>query len=267
MSPNLLSPSIRVRTLFLSDVHLGTLECQAERLLRLLQSFHAERIFLVGDIIDFWSLRNSVHWPPSHSAVLKELIERARAGTRVIFIPGNHDELCRDFCGQPFQGIEIEREFTHQLADGRRLLVLHGDEFDAAVQCGSMQNFLGSWLYDLLLRWGYRLNGLRRAFGLPHWSLVTWLKNRVSNVRQHVERFERAAVEGARRRGFEGVVCGHIHRPAMEQRDGLLYCNVGDWVEHCTAITEGLNGELRLWTEQESQAAAHPETAPLKRAA
>lgn len=267
MSLESLSSAIRVRTLFLSDVHLGTLECQADRLLKLLRSFRPDRIYLVGDIIDFWSLRSSVHWPSSHSAVLKDLIERARSGTRVIFIPGNHDEVCREFCGQSFQGIEIERECIHQMDDGRRLLVLHGDEFDTAVQCGSLQTFIGSRLYDLFLRWGYRLNGFRRVFGLPHWSLVTWLKSRVSNARQHVERFERAAVEEAHRRGVDGVVCGHIHRPVMEHRDGLLYCNVGDWVEHCTALTEGLDGELHLWRGPDSQAAAVPAWPPIERAA
>lgn len=236
-----------MRTVFLSDIHLGTRECQAERLLAFLESVQADCIYLVGDIIDLWALRGGFYWPATHAAIVRKLLSKAREGTRVVYVPGNHDESCRDFAGQVLAGIEVRRECIHTLADGRRLLVLHGDEFDAAVKCGRVMAILGTRLYDLFLRWGYRLNRVRKVFGLGHWSLVTWLKGRVGNVRRHVERFEAAAAGEARRRGLDGIVCGHIHRPAIVEQDGIVYCNDGDWVEHATALVEDSQGHLRLW--------------------
>lgn len=238
---------MRVRSVFLSDIHLGTLECQAERLLDFLESVQTDVLYLVGDIVDLWSLRGGLYWPQSHAAVLRTIFAKARAGTRVVFVPGNHDERLREFCGHHFGHIEVLRDCVHETRDGRRMLVLHGDEFDGHVKCGRWMSALGTHLYDLLLRWGYRLNAARRFFGYGHWSLVTWLKGRVGNVRRHVERFERAAAGEARRRGLDGVVCGHIHRPSVATLEGVLYCNDGDWVEHCTALVEGPQGELQLW--------------------
>ena len=261
------SPGIIVRTVFLSDIHLGTRECQAERLLSFLRSLQAETVYLVGDIVDLWSLRNGLYWPATHAAVLRELVTLARRGTRVIYVPGNHDELCRDFCGQVLAGIRVEREYLHELRDGRRLLVLHGDEFDGAVKSSRIGAAIGSWLYDLLLRWGYRLNLIRRLLGLGHWSLVTWLKGRVGNVRRHVERFEQAAAAEARRRGLDGVICGHIHRPTLTSYGGTLYCNDGDWVEHCSALIEDSSGNLRLLDGWEMPATAPAELEELLRAA
>jgi len=236
-----------VRAVFLSDIHLGTLECQAERLLSFIESVQSEYLYLVGDIVDLWALRGGLYWPTTHAAVLRAIMAKARSGTRVVFIPGNHDERLRDFCGQQLAGIEVWRECIHTLQDGRRLLVLHGDEFDAVMKCGRAMALLGTHLYDLFLRWGYRLNRIRRLFGLGHWSLVTWLKGRVGNVRRHVERFELAAAGEARRRGLDGIVCGHIHRPALTRHADVLYCNDGDWVEHATALVEDAQGELQLW--------------------
>ncbi|MEY4761601.1 MAG: hypothetical protein RLZZ200_1457 [Pseudomonadota bacterium] len=241
-----------LRAVFLSDIHLGTRECQAERLLDFLESVKTESLYLVGDIIDLWAFRGGFYWPATHAAVLRAILAKARSGTRVVYIPGNHDASCREFCRQLLAGIEVHRECIHETLDGRRLLVLHGDEFDAAVKCGPVMALLGTQLYDLFLRWGYRLNRVRRAFGLGHWSLVTWLKSRVGNVRRHVERFERAAASEAARRALDGIVCGHIHRPAMSDRDGILYCNDGDWVEHATTLVEDAQGTLCLWVWPES---------------
>ena len=237
----------RLRSVFLSDIHLGTRECQAERLLDFLESVQMDCLYLVGDIVDLWSLRGGLYWPQSHAAVLRMIFAKARSGTRVVFIPGNHDERCREFCGQQLGSVEVLRDCVHETADGRRLLVLHGDEFDAAVKCGPWMSTLGTHLYDLLLRWGYRLNAARRLFGFGHWSLVTWLKSRMGKVQRHVGRFESAAAGEARRRGLDGVVCGHIHRPTVATLEGVLYCNDGDWVEHCTALVESPAGELQLW--------------------
>jgi UDP-2,3-diacylglucosamine pyrophosphatase LpxH len=263
-APRALQP---VRAVFLSDIHLGTLECQAERLLSFIESVQTDCLYLVGDIIDLWALRGGLYWPASHAAVLRAILAKARSGTRVVYVPGNHDEQCRDLCGQVLVGIEVRRECIHVLRDGRQLLVLHGDEFDAAVKCGQLMAVLGTQLYDLFLRWGYRLNRVRRLFGLGHWSLVTWLKGRVGNVRRHVERFERAAASEARRRGLDGVVCGHIHRPAVCELEGVLYCNDGDWVEHATALVEDAQGELRLWVWPEPLAPVAVRSPELRHAA
>lgn len=256
-----------VRPVFLSDIHLGTRECQAERLLDFLDSVQADCIYLVGDIIDLWAFKGGFYWPPTHAAVLRAILAKARTGTRIVYVPGNHDESCRDFCSQMLAGIEVRRECVHELRDGRRLLVAHGDEFDGAVKCGRVMALLGTQLYDLFLRWGYRLNRIRRVFGLGHWSLVTWLKSRVGNVRRHVERFERAAASEAARRGLDGIVCGHIHRPAITVYDGVLYCNDGDWVEHATTLVEDMHGELRLWMWPEPAIRSQPVVSTWRQAA
>ena len=260
-------PLPALRAVFLSDIHLGTRECQADRLLDFIESIQVDRLYLVGDIVDLWAFRGGFYWPAAHAAVLRAILAKARTGTRVVYIPGNHDQSCRDFCSQMLAGIEVRRECIHETRDGRRLLVLHGDEFDAAVKCGRVMALLGTQLYDLLLRWGYRLNRVRRLFGLGHWSLVTWLKGRVGNVRRHVERFERAAAGEAARRGLDGIICGHIHRPAMTEYEGTLYCNDGDWVEHATALVEDARGDLRLWTWPEPAIRTQSRVPALRQAA
>jgi hypothetical protein len=238
---------IKVRSVFLSDVHLGTRECRADRLLDFLHAVDMERLYLVGDIIDLWSLRKGIYWPQQHSNVLRTLLGKAKQGTRIIFVPGNHDELLREFCGQTFGNIEFHREHIHVTARGLRMLVLHGDEFDGIVKGGRIAAMLGSHLYDLVLRWGYRVNAVRSLLGFPHWSLATWIKGKVGNAVRYVERFERAAAAQARRSQLDGVICGHIHRPEVATLEGVLYCNDGDWVEHCTALVEDRSGELELW--------------------
>ena len=245
---------VKVRSVFLSDVHLGTRECRADRLLDFLHSVDMERLYLVGDIIDLWSLRKGIYWPQQHSNVLRTLLGKAKQGTRIIVVPGNHDEPLREFCGQAFGNIEFHRDCVHVSARGLRLLVLHGDEFDGIVRGGRLVALLGSHLYDLVLRWSYRLNVLRGLLGLRHWSLATWIKGRVGNAVRHVERFEHAAAAAARRAGLDGVICGHIHRPEVAALQGVLYCNDGDWVEHCTALVEDRSGELELWDWSQADA-------------
>jgi UDP-2,3-diacylglucosamine pyrophosphatase LpxH len=243
---------LRVRTLFISDVHLGYRGSQANYLLDFLQSVQADTIYLVGDIIDLWSLKRGFYWPRAHREVLRTLLERARSGTRVVYVPGNHDETFRDLCGSWFGHFEVVAEAEHVTAEGKRLLVLHGDRFDADIRLSPFTAWLGSSCYELFVSLGRRVQTWRRRFGFPYWSLADWIKHQVSRARIYIERFEEAAARDAAERGFDGVVCGHIHRAALRDIGGVLYCNDGDWVESCTALVEDRNGRLALlrWTER-----------------
>jgi UDP-2,3-diacylglucosamine pyrophosphatase LpxH len=243
--------TLRVRTVFISDVHLGWRGSQARYLLDFLRSVHADTIFLVGDIVDLWSLKRSFFWPAEHREVLRTLLDRARNGTRVVYVPGNHDETFRDLCGSWFGDFEVLAEAEHVTAEGRRLLVLHGDRFDADIRLGGITHWFGSACYDFFVAAGRRLHAARRRLGFPYWSLAGWIKSRVGGARVYIARFEAAAARDAAQRGFDGVVCGHIHRASLREIDGVLYCNDGDWVENCTALVEDRNGRLALvrWTE------------------
>lgn len=259
---------MRCRSVFISDVHLGFKGCRAEELLRFLQSVQTERLFLVGDIVDFWSLRRAPFWPRAHHDVVRTILAKAKDGTRVIFIPGNHDAELREFAGATFGHLEIHREYVHETAEGRRLLVIHGDEFDGVVKCSPWLARLGDVMYDFILFLNHHWNRLRRARGLPYWSLAGYIKSKVGNAVQYIESFERAAAHEARRRGMDGVVCGHIHRAGFTEIDGTLYCNDGDWVESCSALVEDMFGRLALttWSDVRLPTAA-PIGVPVSRAA
>lgn len=239
---------MRLRAVFVSDVHLGSRGCRADLLLEFLKSVEVEYLFLVGDIVDFWSLRKNFYWPQEHNNVLRTILGKAKEGTRVIYIPGNHDEELREFCGSVFGNLEIHQEFVHDTGDGRRLLVIHGDEFDTLVKCSPWLARLGSFAYEFTLSLNRWFNSVRRRFGYPYWSLASYLKQRFKNAVQYIESFERAAAHAARRRGLDGVICGHIHRPEIADIDGVMYCNDGDWVESCSALVEDMNGRLALWS-------------------
>ncbi|HET6925230.1 MAG TPA: UDP-2,3-diacylglucosamine diphosphatase [Hyphomicrobiaceae bacterium] len=236
----------RVRALFISDVHLGTRTAQAGRLLEFLKAYEADTIYLVGDIIDFWKVRRGPHWAQSHNDVLQKLLRRVRKGTRLIYIPGNHDEGLRDFIGLRFGGIEIHRDIIHTTADGRRYLVLHGDEFDVVVRVAKWLACLGDRGYELALWLNNPLNWVRRHLGLGYWSLSAYLKYRVKSAVAFIGAFEEAVATEANRRDVEGVICGHIHHAADRMLAGAHYLNCGDWVESCTAIVETLEGRLRV---------------------
>jgi len=239
---------IRLRSVFISDVHLGSRDSRAGELLQFLASVEVDYLFLVGDIIDFWSLRKTFYWPQQHNEVVRAILGKARDGARVIYIPGNHDEDMREFCGSVFGNLEIRRKYVHSTADGRELLVMHGDEFDAAVKCSRWLARLGSGAYEVALRLNRMVNGVRRLLGLPYWSFANYLKLRLKNAVQYVEAFEVAAARAAAQRQLHGIVCGHIHRPAVREIDGILYCNDGDWVENCTALVEEPGGRLSTCT-------------------
>jgi UDP-2,3-diacylglucosamine pyrophosphatase LpxH len=234
------------RAVFISDLHLGTPGCQAGPLLDFLKSHSSQTLYLVGDIVDGWQLRRRWHWPQAHNDVVQKLLRRARKGCKVVFIPGNHDEFARGFAGHHFGGIEVREEAVHTMADGRRLWVIHGDHFDAVIQCAKWLAYLGDNAYELTLRLNRHLNSLRARMGLPYWSLSAYLKHKVKKALNYVTAFEEAVAAEARKRGYQGVVCGHIHRAEVREIDGTLYCNDGDWVESLTALVEHHDGRLEL---------------------
>jgi len=236
----------RYRAVFISDIHLGTAGCQAEELLDFLKSFECETLYLVGDIVDGWQLRRRWHWPQAHNDVVQKILRKARKGTKVVFVPGNHDESIRQFCGLQFSGIDIEYEAIHVTQEGKRLWVTHGDLFDGVVQCARWLAVLGDYAYEWALRVNRAFNFARARLGLPYWSLSQWLKDQVKRAVSFVTAFEEALAHAARKRGFDGVVCGHIHRAEIRMIDDILYCNDGDWVESMTALVEHADGRLEI---------------------
>lgn len=244
-TPRPASP-IRHRTLFLSDTHLGTPGCKADLLLDFLRNNEAQTIYLVGDIIDGWRIKRSWFWHESHNAVVQEILHKVRHGTNVIYVPGNHDEALRDYTGLDFAGIDITDEVVHRTADGRDLLVLHGDQFDSVVRYASWLAHLGDRAYGIALALNNGLHNARRFLGMPYWSLSSYLKLKVKNAVEYISSFETAVARAARERGVDGVVCGHIHHAEMREIDNILYCNDGDWVESCTALAEDMAGQLTI---------------------
>ncbi len=234
------------RTLFISDVHLGTRACQAEMLVDFLREHDAETIYLVGDIVDFWRIKRGAIWPQSHNDVLQKILRKVRKGTRVVFIPGNHDDGLRAYAGQRFGGIEIELQAEHTTADGRRYVVMHGDEFDVVVRYAKWLAFLGDRGYQLALWSNYPVNFVRRRFGLGYWSLSAYLKMRVKGAVNFIGEFEEKLSTEAKRRNASGVICGHIHYAASRETNGIHYVNTGDWVESCTAVLEHHDGRFEL---------------------
>lgn len=247
-------PTHSFRSVFISDVHLGTRGCQAELLLDFIRSMECEQLYLVGDIIDGWKLKGGWHWPQAHNDVVQKVLRMARKGTAVIYVPGNHDEVARDYCGVHFGGVVIARDAIHTTADGRTFLVTHGDEFDGVVQHAKWLAFLGDWSYRTILMLNTLFNHARRKMGFGYWSLSAFLKGKVKNALQFIENFEGAVADEARRRGVDGVICGHIHKAEMRDIDGITYINDGDWVESCTALVEHMDGRLELleWAKMRS---------------
>ena len=251
------------RTLWISDVHLGTPGCKAAYLLDFLRHNDADTLYLVGDIIDGWQLRRGWYWHRSHNDVVQKVLRKARKGTRVIFVPGNHDEFARQFAGLCFGDIEVVDELVHTTADGRRLWVIHGDQFDGVVQNAKWLAYVGDALYTVALAMNHWFNRARSRLGLRYWSLSQYLKQRVKNAVSFISDFEHALAREARRRGLDGVVCGHIHKAEIRVIDGTLYCNDGDWVESLTALAEAHDGTLSLivW-DQMLDASAQPLVLP-----
>ncbi|MCA8883773.1 MAG: UDP-2,3-diacylglucosamine diphosphatase [Rhodobacteraceae bacterium] len=234
------------RTLFLSDIHLGTRGCQAEMLLDFLERHTADKIYLVGDIFDGWRLRRGWHWPQAHNNVIEALLTKAHQGVPIIYIPGNHDEVMRNYIGTHFGGIEVKTSDEHVTADGRRFLVTHGDQFDVVVMNAKWLAYLGDRAYNLMLMANTGYNRLRRLWGGQYWSLSNWAKQQVKRAVNFIGEYESVLADEAVRGGFDGIICGHIHKAAMEELGDVAYLNCGDWVESCTAIVEHPDGRLQL---------------------
>jgi UDP-2,3-diacylglucosamine pyrophosphatase LpxH len=237
---------MRFRSIWISDIHLGTVGCQAERLLDFLRRTESEYLYLVGDIIDGWQLRRKWYWHRSHNDVVQKVLRKARKGTRVVYVPGNHDEAARHFLDLAFGDIVIREEAVHITALGKRLLVIHGDRFDGVVQHAKWLAHFGDLLYTFTLKLNHHFNAFRAKAGLPYWSLAQFLKHKVKNAVSYIVAFEQAVADEARSRQFDGVVCGHIHKAEMRDIGGVLYCNDGDWVDSLTALVEMESGELRI---------------------
>jgi UDP-2,3-diacylglucosamine pyrophosphatase LpxH len=242
------------RTIWMSDIHLGTPGCKAEFLLDFLRCHESEYLYLVGDIVDGWQLKKNWYWAQNHNNVVQKLLRKARKGTKVIYVPGNHDEGLRQYVDNQFGGVDVQSEVVHKTADGRKLLVIHGDEFDGVVQYAKWLAYLGDWAYDKLLALNHIFNVARRKLGYPYWSLSAYVKHRVKNAVNFISNFEHALANEAKRRNLDGVVCGHIHHAEIRDIEGILYCNDGDWVESCTALVEHWDGKLSIirWTEEEA---------------
>jgi UDP-2,3-diacylglucosamine pyrophosphatase LpxH len=244
--PRSFQPKMKLRTIWISDVHLGTAGCQAGLLSDFLHSVECDTLYLVGDIVDGWRLRKGWYWPDQHNEVIRRVLKMAHRGTRVIYIPGNHDEMFRDYAGLSFGGVEVQLEAIHTTADGRNLLVTHGDAFDGIVLYARWLAFLGDQAYTLLLKANIILNTVRRRFNLPYWSLSSYLKKRVKNAVQYIGQYEEVVAREASQRGVQGVVCGHIHCAEIRQFGSITYYNDGDWVESCTALTEAKDGTMSI---------------------
>ncbi len=245
-------PKTRYRTVWISDIHLGTRGCNAALLLDFLHAIDCETLYLVGDIVDGWRLKKGWYWPDAHNEVVRRVLKMAHRGTRVILIAGNHDEVLRPYAGMSFGGVELALEAIHTTVDGRRLLVTHGDGFDGVVLYARWLAFLGDQAYEMMLRANILFNAVRRRLKMPYWSLSAYLKKRVKNAVQFICDYEEAVAHAARERGLDGVVCGHIHSAEIRQVGEITYYNDGDWVESCTALVEDRTGAISIvdWTEE-----------------
>lgn len=242
----------RYRTIWISDIHLGTKGCNAQMLIDFLDSVDSETMYLVGDIIDGWRLKKRFYWPAAHNDIVWRILKRAKRGTRIVYIPGNHDEMFRQFTGLNFGGVEIRRKAIHETADGRKLLVLHGDEFDTIMLAHRWLAFVGDAAYEALMRLNELVNAVRSRLGLSYWSLSKMAKHKVKNAVEFISKFEEVVAHEAGVRGVDGVVCGHIHTAEIRDIAGVTYYNDGDWVEGCTALVEHFDGRMEVlhWAEE-----------------
>lgn len=246
------TPEVRqYRSIFLSDIHLGTRGCRADILLDFLKHNESDNLYLIGDIVDGWRLRKGWYWPQEHNDVVQKILRRARKGAKVFYIPGNHDEAAREYIGFAFGGVQVVRDAVHTTADGRRFLVTHGDEFDGIVKYAKWLALIGDQAYVFLLNLNTIVNAVRRKLGFTYWSLSAYLKHKAKTAVEFIGNYETAVAEEARRRQVDGIICGHIHSAVIRQMEGVLYCNDGDWVESCTALVEHDTGALELinWAE------------------
>jgi UDP-2,3-diacylglucosamine pyrophosphatase LpxH len=242
----------RYRSIWISDVHLGTRGCNAAMLIDFLDHVDSDVMYLVGDIIDGWAMKKRFYWPATHNDIVWRVLKRAKRGTEIVYIPGNHDEMFRQFTGLNFGGVHIRRQAVHTTADGRRLLVLHGDEFDAITMSHRWLAHLGDAAYEMMMGLNRWVNRVRRMLDLPYWSLSKYAKAKVKNAVQFISKFEEIVAREAGARGVDGVIAGHIHAAGIREIAGIAYYNDGDWVEGCTALVEHYDGTMEIlhWAEE-----------------
>jgi UDP-2,3-diacylglucosamine pyrophosphatase LpxH len=236
----------RFRAIFISDIHLGSKPAKAEYLIDFLRHHEADRIYLVGDVVDGWRLKRSWHWPQAHNDVVQKLLRAGRKGTEIVYIAGNHDEFLRGFQGVHFGGVVVADRAVHEAADGRRYLVIHGDQFDSVVHSARWLAYLGDRAYDVSIVLNRIVARCRRVLGLPYWSFSSWAKQRVKQAVNFISAFQHLLAQEARRSHVDGVICGHIHHAAIETIEGIRYINTGDWVESCTAVVEHQDGRFEI---------------------
>jgi UDP-2,3-diacylglucosamine pyrophosphatase LpxH len=243
------------RSIWISDFHLGTRGCQSELLLEFIKHTQSEKLYLVGDIIDGWALKNTWHWPQSHNDVVQKILRKARHGTEVFYLSGNHDEVTRGFAPVNFGGVSILNQIIHETVDKKKYLVVHGDQFDGIIQCAKWLAMLGSITYDFLIYFNRYINFFRKKLGYEYWSLSNYLKFTVKNAVKFVSEYEKLVCNYAKQFKVEGIICGHIHHANMQYMNEIHYINDGDWVESCTALVEHFDGKLELinWTEKRKE--------------
>lgn len=256
------------RSVWISDIHLGFMGCQAEALADFLQAISCEKLYLVGDIIDVWNMKRGLYWPQSHNNIARIILDMAKQGVEVIYIPGNHDEVLRHYNGLGFGNIKIKNRVIHHTADGKRLMVMHGDEFDSVIKFNPLLAHIGCHAYDYLIRINQYVNAIRKKFGKPYWSLSAYLKYKVKNAINFISQYEHILAHAAKSEKVDGVICGHIHHAEIKTIEGIQYFNTGDWVESCTALVEDFNGKIKLvrWLEQLEQE-NQPEPSNIEKAA
>jgi len=251
------------KTVWISDIHLGSRDCKADYLLQFLQGLHCNTLYLVGDIVDLWAMKRRFRWPPKHHQILMKFYELAAKGTRVVYVPGNHDHPIRHFAGDFFGPIEIAEEVEYESTDGKRFLIMHGDAMDAHIQLSWLTRLIGDHGYEFLLFLNRWANRLRRLSGQSYFSLAGLIKNNIKGAKNAINTYEYHALEEAKRRGYSGVICGHIHHPELRIEDGFIYANTGDWVENCTALVEDYQGKIRLLHYTDSLQWQEKEYAPI----
>lgn len=241
----------RCKTIWISDTHLGSKDCQVDKLKHFLTSVDADKIYLLGDIVDFWALGKKLWWPDSHYEILKILFQKAQDEVEVVYIPGNHDMPIKEYDTSHFGPIKIMSEAIHETVDGKKYLLFHGDVLDEQIRLAKWLKVVGDIGYQWLMRLNRIVSFWRHITGQDYWSLASYLKSKMKNAREAIDIYANAAVKEAKRRGLDGVICGHIHLPEIRDIEGIKYCNDGDWVEHCTALIENEQGELSLirWTQ------------------
>jgi UDP-2,3-diacylglucosamine pyrophosphatase LpxH len=237
---------ITYKSLFISDVHLGTKGCQADKLLEFFKFSRSENLYLVGDIIDVWAMQKTFYWPQPHNDVIQKILRKARHGTKVFYIVGNHDEVFRKFIPMHFGDINIVNRVIHETQLGKKYLVVHGDAWDGVMKYAKWLSKLGSIAYELLLRLNIVINFFRKLRGKSYWSLAKFLKYKVKNAVKYIGEYERTVSDYAKRKKYDGIICGHIHHAEDQNFDGINYLNCGDWVESCTALAEKYDGTFEI---------------------